>query len=89
MTNQTPPLSPAERSRRYRARKRDGVYLVTVEVDKALLGGLASCGFVSYDLVDETDGKGREETELGVEMLMDAVADQEIVITDKFYERFD
>ena len=83
MTDQQPaPLSPAERSRRYRERKRDNVYLVTIEVDEALLDGL-----VSYNFVLKEERQDREGIEDGLAILMKAVTDRGIGLRAEWIEQ--
>ena len=77
-------MSPAERSRRYRARKRDGVHFITVEVDGKLIDGL-----VSYGFVDKAGSKDREQIEDGLAVLMYAVAEGGIGFLKEWLAKFE
>ena len=82
MTSQSLPISPAERSRHCRQRKRDNVHLVTVEVDEPALKGLVALGFVA-----EADSRDRDVIEDGVFMFMQAVAEGGIDVREEWIER--
>ena len=84
MTDQTSPQSPAERSRRYRERQRDVVRVLQIEIDKALLDGLVSYGFIA-----EESAKDRECIEDGVAILMKAVADKGISFRAEWIASFE
>jgi hypothetical protein len=49
MTNDVPPLSPAERMRRYRHRRRHGHTCITVELRESEISALVSCGLLEMD----------------------------------------
>ena len=83
MTEQSSPSSSAARSLRYRARKRDNVHLITVTVDEALLNGL-----VSYGFVHEADSEDRDCIENGLELLMCAVAEGGIDVSEEWIAQF-
>ena len=84
MTDQSSPMSTAERSRLYRERKRSNVHLITIEVDEALLNGLVSYGFVR-----ETDSEDRDEIEDGLAILMYAVAEGAIDFSAEWLSQFE
>ena len=82
MIDQPIPTSAAERSRAYRERKRDNVHLITIEVDAPLLQGLNSLGFVHID-----ESQDHDIIQDGVFMLMQAVAEGGVSISDNWIER--
>ena len=49
MTDDVPPLSPAERMRRYRDRRRHGHTCITVELRESEIAALMSCGLLEMD----------------------------------------
>ena len=83
MTLQPTPMSPAERSRRYRERKRDNIHLINFEIDEPVLQGLIALGFVAAD-----DSRDHGCIEDGIWVLMQAVAEGGIDIRDEWIEQF-
>ena len=82
MNTQPIPTLAAERSRRYRERKRDNTPLISIEIDKPALQGLIGLGFVAAD-----DSRDSDCIKDGVFMLMQAVAEDCVTISDEWIER--
>ena len=82
MTDQPLPTSAAERSRRYRERRRAGVHLINFEIDAPTLKGLIALGFVAAD-----DSRNRDCIEDGISMLMQAVSEGGVTISEEWIER--
>ena len=61
----------ADRARRYRQRRREGKFLIRVEVDKEVAAGLAR-----YGLVDEI--AYRNEIASAIELVLDAISKHKI-----------
>ena len=52
MIDSVPPLSSAQRMRRYRMRRRNGHTCITVELREDEIAALISCGFLEMDQRD-------------------------------------
>ena len=83
MTDHPLPMTPAERSRRYRERRRDGVHLINLEVDEQMVRGLVKLG-----LIDLAAGKDRDQIEETLTFLVEAIAEDGIQFTDEFMAQF-
>ena len=82
MNTQPLPASAAERSRRYRERRRDNTPLISIEIDAPILKGLVSLGFIAAD-----DSRDRDCIEDGLIMLMQAVSEGGVTISEEWIER--
>ena len=82
MTQETAFSSSASRSRRYRQRRREGVFVVPVEVGAPALNGL-----VRYGLID-ADNVTRDEISFALEILLDAVSKGAIDLDENWIDSF-
>ena len=83
MTDQ-PAMTPAERSKRYRQRRQDGIHLIALEIDQPILKGLCELGFIHED-----DVLCDEAVKDGIDMFMRAVAESGVELTDEWMEKTD
>ena len=78
-----PELSPtAVRSRRYRARKREGVIVAPIEVDEAALTALRDYGFIN----DASDMHDHAKVSEAVQLLLFVLTERAVEID---YDHFD
>ena len=75
-------LSPtAVRSRRYRARLRDGVVVAPVEVRPEAMDALVECGFL-----EETDRRARTEIGVAVAGLLEFLSEGALTLDPSFLD---